>query len=471
MQELHTPRPSAQDAVYHEQAIPMYRGNPFIEALPPLLERDEARALISVIPFYDESMRSDSAITREMLASTIAAIRQPTWLLGELYSRLSRLICNGYVSRNPAQVGFNQLVHARTGIVDERGLVEAARIPEPRMNGAYYLQANIPPTSNGLTFLGTSGIGKSSAMDMVLGLWPQLILHSEYGGRPLSRVQIVWMKLDAPSDGSVLDLGKKFFTKLDELHASVGLQSSYRKTFIKSRTSETDIAPDMARVAQQVGLGVLVLDDIQDLTPAKSRKFLSFLVQLVNAVGVSVVLVGGLDAFPLVTEQFRQVRRGSTEGDLVVTPSQLGRRWRDFCKVLWQYQFTTEWAELTDEHATALFNVSQGITKLLVIAHKNAQIRAITNAKKRVTPKIIELVSDTLSLAQPALGAIRRRSAFVMDRMSDLKVPSGVVSQPFLSADDLPSGPKPGTAGAERNADKVAEPAAAAAEPRGKLLR
>lgn len=431
--------PRAQRAIYQPQLIPSYRGNPFIEALPPFLERADAQALMRYLPDYADAMRSLPGMQREHLASTIGAIRQPTWLHGELYSRLSRLICNGYVSRNPIAPDFQALVAARTDSLDATGISGRPDATNSRVNGGYQLRSNLAPDSNGLTFLGTSGIGKSTAMEMVLGLWPQLVVHSEYQGRTFSRVQVNWLKLDAPDDGNVNTLAERFFEVLDDLHLEAGIPSDYRKAFIKGRSRAGNVAFDMARVAQQVGLGLLVLDELQDLSPAKSRVFLNFVVQLVNRIGVPVVLIGGLDAFHLVTEQFRQVRRSSTEGDLVVTQSQQGERWKNFCRVLWRYQYTKEWAEMTDEHASALFDVSQGVTDFLVIAFKNAQIRAIATGAPTVTPGIIRSVKDTLNLAGPALGALRRSSGFVIDRLSDLKVPAGVMTQPFLRADDVPA--------------------------------
>lgn len=436
----------AQRAIYHDQVIPGYRGNPFIEAQPPFLARAQAQDKMRYHPPYSDDMRTLPDMVREHLASTIGAIRQPTWLHGELYSRFSRLICNGYVGRNPVSPDFQALIAARTDSLDvESGA--ATQPASPRTNGGYHLRSNLAPDSNGLTFLGTSGIGKSTAIDMVLGLWPQLVVHSEYADRPFSRVQVNWLKLDAPDDGNVNTLAERFFETLDDLHLEAGIPSDFKKAYIKGGSRTGNVAFDMARTAQQVGLGMLVLDEIQDLSESKSRGFLNFVVQLVNRIGLPVVLVGGLDAYHLVTAQFRQVRRSSTEGDLVVTQSQQGRRWSDFCKVLWRYQYTTGWAEMTDAHAAALFDVSQGITEFLVIAFKNAQIRAISTGAPTVTPAIIRSVRDTLNLAGPALGALRRGSAFVVDRLSDLKVPPSVLTQPFLRADDVAAAPPSGTNG------------------------
>lgn len=44
-------------ASYLEQEIASYRGNPFNEALPPILTEDEALEALAYYPPYDESER------------------------------------------------------------------------------------------------------------------------------------------------------------------------------------------------------------------------------------------------------------------------------------------------------------------------------------------------------------------------------------------------------------------------------
>lgn len=434
---------NAQSAIYHPQTVRAYRNNPFIEALPPILPREEALQLMAHYPEYDDEDRHGSAIDREHMASTLTAIRHPVGLHGEIYSRVSRLMRNGYMGRNPALRTFQAEINAREALLIGTGVPEVAGLPpQVRTIGGYTLPTAAGATANGLTFLGTSGIGKSAAMKMALGLFPPLILHHEYRGLPLSRVQIPSINIDIPSDGSVLSLAEPFFLELDTIHHAAGLHADFCETYMRSRVTESRVIPRMARVAAQVGLGLLVLDEVQDLSPSRSRRLLSFLVQLVNTVGVPVVLVGGLDAHKLLSEQFRQARRGATEGDLVVSNAEHGSRWRSFCEVLWKYQYTTELAELTDAHVDTLYEVSQGITEFLVIAFKLAQIRAISANKPKITPGIIRSVRDSLVQASPALAAVRRQSAFVLDRLSDLAVPRGVETIPFLRGDvSLPQKP------------------------------
>ena len=135
-----------------------------------------------------------------------------------------------------------------------------------------------------------SGIGKSLAVERILRLYPQVIHHSKYQGRNFTYSQIVWLKLDCPFDGSLKGLCINFFQAVDSI-----LGTSYHKNYgSKTRTTD-EMLPYMALVAANHGIGILVIDEIQRLSLAKSggsEKMLNFFVQLVNTVGVPVILFG-----------------------------------------------------------------------------------------------------------------------------------------------------------------------------------
>ncbi len=77
--------------------------------------------------------------------------------------------------------------------------------------------------------------------------------------------------------------------------------------------------PRMAQLAMNHSLGLLVIDEIQHLSLAKSggsEKMLNFFVNLVNTIGVPVVLIGTMKALSVLQSEFRQARRGSGQGDM-----------------------------------------------------------------------------------------------------------------------------------------------------------
>ena len=48
-------RGSICPAIYRDPMVDTYKGNPFIEALPPILSEDEAIALMRYRPHYEDS--------------------------------------------------------------------------------------------------------------------------------------------------------------------------------------------------------------------------------------------------------------------------------------------------------------------------------------------------------------------------------------------------------------------------------
>jgi hypothetical protein len=417
----------AVPARYHDQEIPAFRGNPFIEALPPILSRKKALRQMTCYPEYDPSHRELEPHIREHLAAGLTSIRHPVALHLDLESRISRLIRWGYVGRNPMLPSFQIEIDARES---------SLRVEGGRKDRVISGGRGVNASATGLTFLGITGIGKTAAIEMCLNLYPQLILHSEYKGRPFTQTQVTWLRLQCPYDGSILSLCQNFFTAMDALHAGLPVPTNYRNVYVPQRPSIQRLIPSMARLAAQHGLGMLVLDEVQDLNPQGSRAILSFLVQLVNTIGIPVVLVGGIDALPVLTAQFRQARRGASEGDLILGRAQPGERFRKFCEVLWRFQYTRHEVPLTDKILEVLYDESQGITHYLVLLYKLAQIRAISTRAERITPALIRSVAkDCLAQAQPVLRLMRRGETEQLRLKGDTEIPKGIESVPFVRGD------------------------------------
>jgi len=103
--------------------------------------------------------------------------------------------------------------------------------------------------------------------------------------------------------------------------------------------------PDMANIAAVHCIGLLVIDEIQNLDQAKSggaKRMLNFFVQLINTLNISVVLVGTYKAWEILGDEFRQIRRGSGLGDLVWDPMQNDSVWNTFVTSMWRYQYTKQ---------------------------------------------------------------------------------------------------------------------------------
>ncbi len=364
------------DAKYLPQVIEEYKGNPFIEALPPILSAGKAADLLTIEPRYHEAERELDALYRFHCIQRLSRYFQPLDTHIDIEQRVSRSIRQSYVDRNPV-ISFDK--------TDFR---------------------SVRTTAAGFTVIGMSGVGKTTAMERVLSLYPQCILHTRYAGKPFYLKQLVWMKLDCPYDGSIKGLCLNFFNEMDKI-----LGSEYSKIFPASRNTVDTMLVKMSTLASTHGLGLLVIDEIQHLSQAKSggsEKMLNFFVTLVNTIGVPVVLIGTTKAMPILQSEFRQARRGSGQGDLFWERMPNDLPWEIMLQSMWKYQWTKVLCPLTKELKDTLYDESQGIIDLAVKLYAIAQTKAIADGTEAVTPKLIrEVAAEKLCLVKPMLDALR----------------------------------------------------------------
>jgi hypothetical protein len=204
------------------------------------------------------------------------------------------------------------------------------------------------------------------------------------------------------------------------------LGTNYHPNYGGRRRLLDEMLSEMARVAANHCLGVLVIDEIQRLSQAGSggaERMLNFFVQLVNTIGVPVVLIGTYKALALLSGEFSQMRRGTGQGDLIWDRMVRDEQWRLFVESLWHFQYTRKRRTLQDDPALSevLYDESQGITDFAVKLYLFAQERAIESGKEEVTAAVIRSAAkDKLRLPQAVLDALRRGNQRVLERYEDV---------------------------------------------------
>lgn len=396
-------------AIYIEQQIPNYVGNPLIEALPRIMTAKEAMTELAHYPAYDDSMRQLPKELRYHHLEDIVRFFTPLNVHADLERRISRVIRVGYIERSPLKTSFWKENGKRARKVEEDSISQYGDDDDFHSTSAY-----------GFNLIGISGIGKSLAVERELRLFPQVIHHSDYKGQTFTFSQIVWLKIDCPFDGGLKGLCINFFQTVDSL-----LETSYHKNYAsKSRTTD-EMLPYMALVAANHGIGVLVIDEIQRLSLAKSggvEKMLNFFVQIVNTVGVPVVLVGTYKSLSIFDGNFSQMRRGTGQGDLVWDRMKMDKEWELFVKAMWHFQYTRKVCSLDDNPKLieVLYEETQGITDLAVKAYMLAQERAIETGKELITAPIIRSVcKDKFRILQPVLEALKAKTKHALARFED----------------------------------------------------
>lgn len=397
----------AVEAKYTEQVISDYRRNPLIEALPNLLSPHEVIEKIAVYPEYYRSERQVESHYRIHMIDRLFQVFQPLPMNLELENKISRALRQGYISRNPfdnklAQ-GFYKDYYSKHSI----GLINKDR---------FY------SSSLGFTLIGISGIGKTSSLQRILNLYPSVIVHSEYKGCPFSMYQVVYLKLECPHDGSIKGLLYEFFSEIDRL-----LGTNYHEKVIRAKSTVDAMMTIMNQVVRNCSLGLLIIDEIQHLSMAKSggsEKMLNFFVNLVNNVGVPVILVGTPGALKVLQLDFRQARRGSgSGGDIINDRLQKDKVWDLLINSVWHYQWTRTETPLTNELSDVMYEETQGIPDLVKKVYAIAQAYVINTGKEEITPQIIRKVAkENLKLVQPMITALKTNNIREIAKFDDINL-------------------------------------------------
>lgn len=169
-------------AQYREQVVLDYKDNPLIEALPPIWSIYEAVKMLTVDPAYHNSERELDAQYRIHSIKRLFNYFQPLDTHIDIEQRISCAIRQGYVNKNPLDTDYTvRLVHGYEAIKNKAINVQ--------------IPYRIKNTAAGFTIIGMSGVGKTTAVERILSLYPQCIEHTSYHNKPLFLTQLTWLKI------------------------------------------------------------------------------------------------------------------------------------------------------------------------------------------------------------------------------------------------------------------------------------
>ena len=353
-------------AIYQAADNPLYKNNPFVEALPPMLTGRSLISRLSSFPAYSDEDRDKSPGIRIQLLSNLYEFYQPLPMTVELYTQI-------YTSM---QMGFGR----QCGVEGRKALID----------GYKSMIGNETSFSAGggdsFAFVGASGLGKSTALNHVLSLFPKVIEHEEYNGDKMFCKQIPYIMVQTPHDCSVKSMCLDILVKIDEL-----IGSEYSLPFMQPYRFSTDVLLNrIAQISRCHHLGVLIVDEVQNLVygnGALGIRLLNFLVQLVNSCSMCVCLVGTPRIYELLNKEFRAARRAT---GLVYERLENGPEFRILINGLWHYQYTRYTSELTPEIQQWLYRKSRGIPDILVKIIYQSQKTAILSGREKIDVSALE---------------------------------------------------------------------------------
>ncbi|MEW9577343.1 ATP-binding protein [Bacillus toyonensis] len=396
------------DAVYIEQKIEEYKGNPFLETLSPVMDSKEMIKGLLHYPAYSDEERKELRHYRIHYLRRLNKFFQPFFRHSILYEMFDCALRQSYLQRNPLErkekVHLNDIYHSM-------------------LDGEFTYNLETSVASEGFLVIGISGGGKSRSINRLLSMYPQVIQHKEYGGQFFLRTQVVYLKIDCPHDGTLKGLAAAFFSELDRV-----LGTNYAVTKIKrGRANVTQLMLAIENLIIIHAIGILIVDEIQHLSIAKSQgeeMMMNFFVTLTNRCKIPIIFVGTPKTETLFGKALRQTRRMCGQGYL--TWGNLEKdssEWKLFVEVIWKYQWTKEITPLTDELRDAFYESCQGIIAVAIKSYILTQMETMKKKKEVITPRMFQEASKKhLRILKPMLSAIKSGNKAEMKKYEDILI-------------------------------------------------
>ena len=402
---------SKTKAQYNKSLSDSYLGNPLIEALPQMAGES---ALNQFVMLPADNVKSDRMMDKSQripLCENLFDTIIPTEFFWPLYQVMYSMLYNSYKDRNPLQIEsiafqYDLALHKKD--VDEQWA---------RTSGG------------GCLIVAPSGFGKSTLIERTLSTIPTVIRH-DYDGFKCIQITHIFIKI--PSDAARKGLMKAFFKEVDRC---VG--TTYLKDHKSASIAEFEIL--FETICSTYHIGIIVIDDLQNLNLAKSggeQAVLNLLSALSNSIGVGIIKIGTPDATKMFDCSFTSIRRATTAGDYFIERyKKEDSTWLFMVSALWSFQWTkiSTASELVSYDETGIkvkdtelfqliYDYSQGVPYLLNFLFVSAQKWAISNDYEKLDKKsITEGHLNSSSLIQVAVEAIRNNEE---DNFNDMLIVS-----------------------------------------------
>lgn len=319
--------------------------------LPAMKSGRELVSALAVLPEYQAEIMEESPAYRMMALSDLYQVYIPSQMSLEIYSKLYLALIRSLQKKG-----------TKLAVQQQNQNYQAIRQQE---------YSGIMGGSDSFTIIGTSGIGKSSAISRAISLITEnrLIEVSE----PYAKI-IPCVTVQCPFDSSVKGLLLEILRKVDEC-----IGSKYYQNALRARATTDMLIGSVSQVALN-HIGLLVVDEIQNVLNSKNGKSLvGMLTQLINNSGISICMVGTPES-SLFFEQAMQLARRSL--GLQYGAMEYGADFCEICRLLFVYQYVKHRTELSDAMIEWLYEHSSGIISVVVSLLHDAQEIAILTGKE-----------------------------------------------------------------------------------------
>lgn len=480
------------DAVYRTDGLPTaHAGNAFIAALPPIPEDQVLLKALMRFPEFSAAERQLPAAQRIQLTAKLSTLFVPLPRVVELARAMLCMLHEGYLD---SQATYDsQSLRARYAQQQAGGLLAAHRPACKRQLS--------------LSLSGSSGAGKSFAIENIANLLPSVIYHPALG-----KWQIPFLRVEMSYDGeSSHALSTQIAEQLDALMPGGNFVELLAR---RGRSNAEERLFQTLRTARNLGVGMLIVDESQNQRslgnedPRQQRKksqekgaksetpLMKLLITASNQAHIPLMFVGTTEFKSAIGTRFTRARRSAGNGSSTWGPLNRAAHGKtgDFevmLKTLFKYQWTRHVIEYSEQWADLFFEYTQGVTDILVKLWTSCQVRTIAAGGDEVLTEAIvkKAFANEFDAVKFGLTSLKNKDRLGLDVVSDLFAPEqevGLFSKeefgaivpavplgvpvPRASAPDAP--PPPTTAAAKQGASAARKrPGRKRAEPPSPVAR
>lgn len=274
------------------------KGNPFIEALPkPRSQEELAVAGSRGIPgFVREKELEKSMLDKVLDILKLRDVRYPLPMNFELENEVYSALVLSYRARHMFR--------------DDRGDIRVEYEAKNITHSAdgILIGSDAAATNAGVSLIGYSGCGKSSALETLFSNYPQYIIHR--GDGLTTYPQIVYLVVQCPPHSNFRGLYKNIGVAIDR--ALGNLKPIYEKLLDAGERGNLSRFRDKVReLIEKFCIGIIIFDEIQHLNfDTTAENSFESILELANQTKVAFGVVGTEDAYSKVIGfNLRQTRR------------------------------------------------------------------------------------------------------------------------------------------------------------------
>lgn len=327
-----------------------------LEKIKPMMSAEELKENMKVLVDYDESVRNESQAVRLMELNNIYSFYLPSDMSVEIYTKLYLAMIRS-IQKKESKLAVKQRN------IDSNNT-------KSYLNGAENSFNGIIGGSDSFSILGNSGIGKTSAIVRAIDMFEgEKVIELE---NPYCKI-IPVINVQCPFDCSSKSLLLAIVKKIDD---KIG--TTYYEMMVKSRATTNTLIVSASKILLN-HVALLIIDEIQNLIKHKAGiQLVSMLTQLLNESGISICFVGTHEVEPFFESVDYLARR--TLG-LIYNRCEYNDYFREFCIMLWKYQYVKNRTNISDTIIHWLYEHSAGTLSHVVFLMHTAQEISILDGR------------------------------------------------------------------------------------------